>query len=90
MKDVRAVSGVLFAAGLCLAFLGQYYLAYRRQYAWDGLLFWVVGLLLLGLSARRWAAGRQTAADAKVQSPLALRPSWRSLAVASGERSRWV
>ena len=84
MKNVRVASGVLFVAGLSLAFLGQYYFAYRRQYAWDGVLFWVVGLLLLGLSARIPATGRPTATDPEVQSQPSWRPSWRSLAVASG------
>lgn len=45
--------------GLGLAALGQFYLVYRREYPWDGVLFWASGLVLIGLSLRLWrrAAG---------------------------------
>jgi len=53
MKRERIVSGLLLLVGLGLAFLGQYYFAYRRDYRWDGVIFWCVAILLFVLLFRR-------------------------------------
>jgi len=45
----RLLDVVLLVAGLAFASLGQFYFAARREYVWDGLLFWGVALLALGL-----------------------------------------
>jgi hypothetical protein len=44
------------AAGVTLAVLGQYYLSHRRDFAWDGLVFWSVAAVLLGFVAIRSVA----------------------------------
>lgn len=51
---------VLLAAGLALGALGQYYLIYRRQYVWDGALFWLagIGVLTMALVRARRAKNR--------------------------------
>jgi len=52
IKDDRT-GAVLLALGLALAGLGQYYFAFRREYVWDGVLFWANGILFLSLLLRR-------------------------------------
>jgi hypothetical protein len=55
------VTGLLLIVGLGFAFLGQFYFARRREYVWDGLFFWAVAILSLGLlliRLRRLGHGR--------------------------------
>ena len=53
MKQERRAAGLLLIVGLGFALLGQFYFACRREYVWDGLLFWSVAILALGLLLRR-------------------------------------
>jgi hypothetical protein len=43
------VTSVLVVVGLGFALLGQFYFVYRREYVWDGVFFWCVAVLSLGL-----------------------------------------
>jgi hypothetical protein len=52
VKRGRWPAGLLLIVGLGSAFLGQFYFARRREYVWDGLFFWCVALLSLGLLLR--------------------------------------
>ncbi len=49
MRRGQWLDGVLLVVGLGFASLGQFYFAARREYVWDGLLFWGVAILALGL-----------------------------------------
>ncbi len=51
-KDRAAA--VLLVVGVILAFLGQFYFTYRRQYLWDGVLVWTAGILSLSLMLWRF------------------------------------
>ncbi len=53
MNRNRVVSRVLLIAGLVLAFLGQLYFTYRREFWRDGVLFWCVSLILFWILWRR-------------------------------------
>jgi len=48
----RRIDGLLLAVGLGFALLGQLYFVFRREYVWDGVLFWCVALVSFGLL--RW------------------------------------
>ncbi len=53
-------SGLLLITSLGFAFLGQFYVIYRREYVWDGLLLWggaIVTWLLLLWRVRRLERG---------------------------------
>ena len=58
----RARDGLLIA-GLILAAAGQGYLSFRREYIWDGVAFWAVGILLMCLAVRRLRRRRDGAAQ---------------------------
>lgn len=49
----NGVDAALITLGLGLAALGQAYLRWRRDYVWDGVLFWVAALACLGWVLRR-------------------------------------
>ena len=49
MKRGRGVSGLLLLIGSVFALLGQFYFAYRREYVWDGVLFWCIAIYSFGL-----------------------------------------
>jgi len=53
VRDRNRAGTVLFIVGLALAALGQFYFAYRRQYVWDGVLFWAAAIVCLSLALRR-------------------------------------
>ncbi len=53
MERHRALTVFLLTVGLGFALLGQLYLAYRREYVWDGVFFWCVAILAFGLLLRR-------------------------------------
>jgi len=53
----RTISRLLLIIGLGFAFLGQFYFAYRREYVWDGVLFWCIALLSFGILM--WRMARQ-------------------------------
>ncbi|MBN1979004.1 MAG: glycosyltransferase family 39 protein [Anaerolineae bacterium] len=53
MSRNRIVSGVFLVAGLALAFLGQFYFTYRREFWRDGILFWCASLILFWILWRR-------------------------------------
>ena len=50
------VAALLLVVGLGFALLGQLYFAFRREYVWDGVLFWCVAILSFGLL--RWRMAR--------------------------------
>ena len=52
----RRIDALLVAVGLGIALLGQFYFALRREYVWDGVLFWCVALVSFGLL--RWRTTR--------------------------------
>lgn len=69
-KGRRWAAGLLLAAALGLASLGQHYFFHRREYLWDGLAFHVLAVLCFALAwhlvtaqpraarpARRWSLG---------------------------------
>jgi len=52
---------LLLILALAFALLGQFYFAFRRQYVWDGVFFWVVAILalvVLLIRTRRLERGR--------------------------------
>ena len=51
----RMVDVLLLLVGLGFALLGQFYFGFRREYVWDGVLFWCVSFLSFGLLRRRIA-----------------------------------
>ena len=53
MSTKQRIDGGLLAGGLVLAALGQFYLTYRREYVWDGVLLWLVAVLLLATALVR-------------------------------------
>jgi predicted membrane-bound mannosyltransferase len=53
VKRSRVASSILLIAGLVFALLGQFYLTYRREFWRDGVLFWIVSILLFWLLWRR-------------------------------------
>ncbi|MGD9001726.1 MAG: glycosyltransferase family 39 protein, partial [Anaerolineae bacterium] len=53
MAENDRAGGLLFIIALALGALGQFYLTYRRQYVWDGVLFWTASIVLLGLALQR-------------------------------------
>ncbi len=69
MKNHQA-SGPLLLIGLVFAILGQFYFAYRREYVWDGVLFWSIAIysfgLLLWRTARRGRAARERQSPSSV------------------------
>jgi hypothetical protein len=67
VKRGRAVSGLLLIVGVGFASLGQFYFAHRREYVWDGVLFWCVAILSFGLLLRRMGRAERG------------RPGWRLL-----------
>ena len=85
MKRGRVFSFVLSAVGLAFAFLGQLYFAWRREYVWDGVLFWCVAILSIGLLLWRMdrPSTRQVLARRGVLSVFK-RHSMRTLAVVGG------
>ena len=52
----RAVALLLLAAALCLATLGQYYFFRRRDYMWDGVVFYALAALCFVLAWKQLAA----------------------------------
>ena len=48
MVDKR-VTGLLLIVGLSFGLLGQFYFAFRREYVWDGVLFWAVSIFVFGV-----------------------------------------
>ena len=52
----RTVDVMLLIVGLGFALLGQFYFGFRREYVWDGVLFWCVFFLSFGLL--RWRIAR--------------------------------
>jgi hypothetical protein len=57
VRQRRGVPVLLLAVGLGFALLGQYYFAYRREFKWDGVLFWgiaIYALALLSLQRDGW------------------------------------
>jgi hypothetical protein len=65
VKRERVISIFLLLTGLGFAFLGQFYFACRRDYYWDGVLFWTIALSSLALllwrvtrSERGWGSRR--------------------------------
>jgi len=66
MKREHMISSLLLI-GVGFALLGQFYFTYRREYVWDGLFFWCVAALSLGLLLwqTKWPG----------------RPRWRPLAL---------
>ena len=55
MKQTRGTFALLLIIGLGFAILGQFYFAYRREYVWDGVLFWCIAIGSFGLLLRRTA-----------------------------------
>jgi len=53
MERGRTVDVLLLLVGLGFALLGQFYFGFRREYVWDGVLFWCVSFLSFGLLRRR-------------------------------------
>jgi hypothetical protein len=49
VRQGRWVPVLLLAIGLGFALLGQYYFTYRREFKWDGVLFWGIGIYALSL-----------------------------------------
>lgn len=65
----------LFVVGLALAALGQYTFAYRREYVWDGVLFWLGGIVLLSIAlVRARRVERGDAGGGRPGGPRWLRP----------------
>jgi hypothetical protein len=52
----RTVDVLLLLVGLGFALLGQFYFGFRREYVWDGVLFWCISFLSFGLL--RWRIAR--------------------------------
>jgi len=67
LRRGRTGESLLFTTGLGFALLGQYYFVFRREYAWDGVLFWGVAVLAFGLLLGRVARLERG------------RPAWRGL-----------
>ena len=53
MKPRHVLPGLLSLVGLGCAAAGQFYFARRREYVWDGALFWCVAIVSFGLLLRR-------------------------------------
>ena len=49
MRQGRWVPVLLLVIGLGFALLGQYYFTYRREFKWDGVLFWGIAIYALTL-----------------------------------------
>ena len=49
MRQGRWVPVLLLVIGLGFALLGQYYFTYRREFKWDGVLFWGIAIYALAL-----------------------------------------
>jgi hypothetical protein len=59
VRPGRGISGLLVAIGLAFALLGQFYFAYRREYMWDGVLFWCIAVFSLWLLHRQMTQREQ-------------------------------
>ena len=53
MTKRHRVTALLLAAALGLAALGQFYFAHRREYLWDGLVFYGLAALFFVLARRQ-------------------------------------
>jgi 4-amino-4-deoxy-L-arabinose transferase-like glycosyltransferase len=61
MQQRDRKSSLLLILALAFALLGQFYFIFRREYVWDGVLFWTVAILALMMllaRARRLERGR--------------------------------
>jgi hypothetical protein len=68
------VDAALLIVGLALAALGQFYFAYRREYVWDGVLFWSVGILALSLMLQSFMRSQRGLAQGRGLGPRWLSP----------------
>ena len=75
MKHHRTITGLLLVVGLASAGVGQFYFAYRREFLWDGLLFW--GVAIIALVALLWQTERPMRS-----------PAWRFGWIWASRRSR--
>ncbi len=72
-KEAKRLGAVLLIIGLILATVGQFYFTYQREYVWDGVAFWVAGILSLSLMVRRFMRSQRGLASGREA-----RPRWLS------------
>ena len=84
MKRESWISSLLLVIGLLFAVLGQFYFAYRREYVWDGVLFWSIAVCSFGLLL--WRTARRERGQSVRESSLRLWPFtiWVRVAGAAG------
>ncbi len=88
MRRGRGLAALLLLVGLGTALLGQFYFAFRREYVWDGVLFWALAILSFVLLWRCLARQAQRRNQVSSEKPgfwhLWWRRHWRRALLAAG------